>query len=43
MTSALQGEGDPQKEDKKEQNQLICDRDRGEGVKKSENFADVKY
>ena len=41
MTSALQGEGDPQKEDKKEQNQLICDSDRG--VPKSEQFADVIY
>ena len=44
MTSALQGEGDPQKEDKKEQNQLICDSDKGEeGVKKSEIVADVIY
>ena len=45
MTSAVgvsRGEGVP-KGRRNEQNQLICDSDRGEGVKKYENFADVIY
>ena len=44
MTSAVGGgEGSPNSR-QKEQNQLICDSDKGsEGVKKSENFADVIY
>ena len=41
MTSAVGG-GSP-KSRQKEQNQLIFDRDKGEGVKKSEKFADVIY
>ena len=39
MTSAVGG-GSP-KIRRKKQNQLICDSDKGEGVKKSDNFADV--
>ena len=42
MTSTVQWVGSP-KSRQKEQNQLICDSDRGEGVKKSEIFADVIY
>ena len=44
MTSAGGGggRGSP-KSRRKEQNQLICYSDKGEGVKKSENFADVIY
>ena len=43
MTSAVGGgRGVPKKQTKK-QNQLICDRNRGGGIKKSENFADVIY
>ena len=34
------GEGGSLKSRQKEQNQLICDSDRGEGVNKSENVAD---
>ena len=41
MTSAVEG-GSP-KSRQKEQNQLIFDSDRGEGVQKSETFADVIY
>ena len=37
------GGGGSPKSRQKEQNQLICDSDRGGGVKKSENFADVIY
>ena len=40
MTSAVGGGGSP-KSRQKEQNPLICDSDKGEGVKKSEKFADV--
>ena len=36
------GEGGSQKSRQKKHNQLICDSDK-EGVKKSENFADVIY
>ena len=45
MTSKLDGgRGVPQKSRQKEQNQLVCDSDRGgEGVKRSENFVDVIY
>ena len=39
MTSAVGGVRGSPKSRRKEQNQLICDRE--EGVKKSENFADV--
>ena len=42
MTSAVGGgEGGSPKSRQKEQNQLICDSDKG--VKKSENFADIIY
>ena len=43
MTSAVGGGGGSPKSRRKEQNQLICDSDKGEGVNKSENFADVIY
>ena len=43
MTSTVQWVGSP-KSRQKEQNQLICDSDRGEeGVKKSKKIADVIY
>ena len=41
MTSALKGGGVSPKSRRKEQNQLICDSDKG--VVKSENFANVIY
>ena len=37
------GEGGSPKSRQKEQNQLIFDSDKGEGVKKSEDSADVIY
>ena len=37
------GGGGSPKSRQKEQNQLICDSDKGGGVIKSENFADVTY
>ena len=43
MMSAVGGGGGSPKSRQKEQHQLICDSDRGEGVKKSENFADAIY
>ena len=43
MTSAVDGGRGSPKSRQKEQNQLICDSDRGEGVKNSEHFADVIY
>ena len=43
MTSVLEGGRGSPKSRGKEQNQLICDSDKGERVKKSENFADVIY
>ena len=44
MTSAVGGGRGSPKSREKEQNQLICDSDKGgEGVKKSEIFADVIY
>ena len=38
----MRGKWSP-KSSQKKQNQLICDSDKGEGVKKSENVADVIY
>ena len=43
MTSVVDGGRGSPKSRRKEKNQLICDSDKGEGVKKSENFADVIY
>ena len=44
MTFAVGGGRGSPKSRRKEQNQLICDNERGrEGVKKCENFADVIY
>ena len=43
MTSAMGGGKGSPKNKQKEQNQLICDSDKGGGVKKSENYADVIY
>ena len=42
MTSTVGGGRGSPKSRQKEQNQLICDSDKG-GVNKSENFADVIY
>ena len=42
MTSAVGGGRGSPKSRQKEQNQLICDSNKGE-VKKSENFADIIY
>ena len=42
MSAVCGGRGYP-KSRRKEKNQLICDIDRGRGVKKSQNFADVMY
>ena len=43
MTSAVGGGKGFPKSRQKEQNQLIFDSDKGEGVKKSEDSADVIY
>ena len=44
MTSAVGGGGGWPKSRRKEQNQLMCDSDKGgEGVEKSDNFAYVTY
>ena len=43
MTSAVGGGRGSPKSRQKEQNQLICDSDKGAGVKNSEYFADVIY
>ena len=44
MMSVVGGGGGSPKSRQKDQNQLICDSDKGgEGVKKSKNFADVIY
>ena len=43
MTYAVCGGGGSPKSRKKEQNQLMCYSDKGGGVKKYENFADVIY
>ena len=44
LTSEVgEGEGVQKKQTKRKKNQLICDSDKGETVKKSQNFADVIY
>ena len=43
MSSAVGGMRGSPKSRRKEQNQLICDSDKGGGVKKSEHFADIIY
>ena len=43
MTSVVGGGRGFPKSRRKEQNQLICDSDKGGGVKKSKNFVDVMY
>ena len=43
MISAVAGGRGSPKSRRKEQNQLICGCDKGEGVKKCKHFADVLY